>query len=155
MVLSCFVYTTRLPYQFITEATGYFKETRNSAIWEIVINIAISLICAPWMGLNGILVGSLVGGLVRVVNLIWICCRKILKISLIPVIKNYVLYCGGSFFLVFFVAKAIPINPSNYLTWVLYAIPVTLGVLAIILSVSVVFNRRQLMGIIKFVIKRK
>ena len=155
MTLSCFIYTTRLPYQLMTEATGYFKETRNSAILEIVVNIAVSLICAPWMGLNGILIGSLFGGIVRVVNLIWICCRKVLNISLLSVIKNYMLYCGGAFALVVLVYKLVKINPSNYLTWVLYAIPVTIGVSAAILLLSIVFNRKQLTGTVRYVIKRK
>ena len=155
MILSCFVYTTRLPYQFITEAVGRFKETRNSAILEIVFNVVVSLICAPMMGLNGILIGCLIGGGIRVGNLIWICNRKVLKTSLLSVAEKYLLYCGGGVGLAVLLSQVMAINCRNFMEWIFYAIPVTLIISLSVLVVSTLFNRKQLLNILKYIYKRR
>lgn len=155
MTASCCVYTTRLPYQIIAEAAGYFKETRNSAIMEVALNIVASLICAPFMGLNAMVVGSLVGGLVRVGNLIWVCNRKVLKISLWEPIKNYAIYLGFSGVLVIVISRTIGIQCENLIDWVLTAIPVTAVVTIVVLLVSAVFNFKQLQGVASHLLKRR
>ena len=157
MTASCHVYTTRLPYQMVAEAVGYFKETRNSAIMEIVLNVAVSLACAPFVGIYGILIGTLIGSLVRTGNLIWVCNRKALKISLWLVVKNFVVYVGTSSVLVLFLSKWVAGRCNGYGQWVLAAIPVMIVVSVAILAVSVIFNRKQLKGIVSSLwgIKRK
>lgn len=154
MTASCCIYTTRLPYQMIAEAVGYFKETRNSAIIEVVLNIVVTLICAPFMGLNGIVMGTLAGGVVRIGNLIWVCNRKALKISLWQAVKNYVIYMGTGAVLVITISKVIGIQCANLGAWVLTAIPVTAVVAVVILGVSLIFNREQLKGIMSHFLKR-
>lgn len=154
MIFACFIYTTRLPYQLAVEAVGRFKETRNSAIMEIVLNVIVSLACAPFIGLNGILIGSLAGGLVRVGNLIWICNRKVLNTSVVSAAKNYLIYCGTGIALAVLLPKCLAIDCESFAAWILYAIPVTLIVSVVTVCVSVVFNRKQFVGILKRVIKR-
>lgn len=155
MTASCYIYITRLPYQMIAEAVGYFKETRNGAILEIVLNVVVSLICAPIMGLIGILVGTLAGAIVRTGNLIWVCNRKILKLSLLLAGKNYAVYFGIGGALVIFMSKVVRIQCANFGEWVLAAIPVTLIVAVVILGISLLFNRKQLMGVLPLLLKHK
>lgn len=155
MTASCYVYMTRLPYQMVAEAVGYFKETRNSAILEIVMNVIVSLVCAPFIGIHGILVGTLVGGAIRTGNLMWVCNRKALKISLWLVVKNYAVYFGASSLLVFFLTKWVAERYSGYIQWALAAIPVTVAVGIAVLAVSFVFNRKQLAGILSSLLRRK
>ena len=155
MTASCYIYITRLPYQMVAEAVGFFKETRNSAILEIVLNVAVSLACAPFVGIYGILVGTLVGGAIRTGNLIWVCNRKALKISLWYVVKNYAVYFGTSAVLVFFLSKWVEGRCNGYGQWVITAIPVTAVVGLAVLAVSFVFNRKQLTGILSSLLRRK
>lgn len=156
MTASCYVYMTRLPYQMVAEAVGYFKETRNSAILEMILNVIVSLICAPFIGIHGILVGTLVGGAVRTGNLMWVCNRKALKLSLWLVAKNYAVYFGASSVLVFFLSRWVGGYCGNFGQWIITAIPVTAVVAIAILLISLVFNRKQLMGILSsFLRKRK
>lgn len=155
MTVSCYVYMTRLPYQMVAEAVGYFKETRNSAILEIVMNVVVSLVCAPFIGLYGILVGTLVGSAIRTGNLVWVCNRKALKISLWFVVKNYLVYFGSSAVLVFFLTKWAAARCGNFGQWVLVAIPITIVVAVTILAVSAIFNRKQLTGILTSLLSKK
>lgn len=155
MTFTNFVYITRMPYRMITEAVGCFKETRNSAIWEIVLNIVVALIFVPFMGLGGVLIGTLIGAIVRTGNLIWICCRKILDISLWSVVKNYIVYLGASVGLAILATQWIDFTCVNFGQWILVAIPVTIAVSVVVLCVSVLFNRKQLMGILSSLLRRK
>ena len=155
MTASCCVYTTRLPYQMIAEAVGRFKETRNSAAMEVILNIVVSLICAPFMGLNAMVVGALAGGLVRVANLVWVCNRKVLKISLWKPIKNYAIYFGVSGVLTIVITRTIGIRCENLLDWILTAVPVTAVVTVVVLIVSVIFNFKQLQGVASHFLKRQ
>ena len=58
---SCF----RIPYQTIVEAAGKFRETRNGAIIEAVLNISISVILARRLGLVGVAIGTLAATIFR------------------------------------------------------------------------------------------
>ena len=155
MTASCCIYTTRLPYQMIADAVGYFKETRNSAIMEVLLNIIVALVCAPFMGLNGIVMGSLVGGVVRTANLIWVCNRKALKLSMWQTVNNYVIYMGVGGVLAVVISRAIGIRCENLGTWALTAIPVTAVMAIAILVISLLFNRKQLLGIASHFLKRR
>lgn len=155
MTLSCYVYTTRLPYQLMTEAAGCFKETRNSAIAEVVCNIVVSLICVPFIGLNGILVGALFGGVIRVSNLIWVCNRKILKKPLWSVIKNYSLYLGVSSVMTILISRGGRTQCASFIEWIFIAIPVMLVVSIAIISISLICYRKQFIGILKYMLKKK
>lgn len=55
----------RIPYQSIVEAAGHFKQTRNGAFVEAVLNIGISVICVVKFGLIGVAIGTLVAGVIR------------------------------------------------------------------------------------------
>ena len=155
MTASCCVYTTRLPYQMVAEAVGRFKETRNSAAMEVILNVVVSLACAPFMGLNAMLVGALAGGLVRVGNLIWVCDKQVLKISLWEPVKNYAVYFSISGALVIVISRTVGIHCENFLDWVLTAIPVTAAVTIAVLLVSAVFNFKQMQGIVSHFLKRR
>ena len=155
MTLSCGIYTTRLPYQLITEAVGFFKETRNSAILEIALNVVVALACIPFMGIHAIVMGTLVGGVARIGNLIWVCNRKVLNISVWTTLKNYAIYFGSGGILVILISKVIGIHCDNLWSWVLTAVPVTLVISAVILIISLIFNRKQVMGILTHFMKRK
>ena len=107
------------------------------------------------MGINGLLVGCLVGGGIRVGNLIWICNRKVLKTSLLSVAKNYLLYCGGGVGSAVLLSQVMAINCRNFMEWICYAIPVTLIISLFVLATSILFSRKQLLNILKYICKKR
>ena len=54
-VFNCF----RIPYRTTTIAIGHYKQTRNGAIIEAVINIVVSVLCTIKFGVIGVAIGSL------------------------------------------------------------------------------------------------
>lgn len=59
------IFCIRQPYITIVQAAGKYKETRNGAVMEAIINLAISLFLINIIGLEGVIVGTLVANIFR------------------------------------------------------------------------------------------
>lgn len=58
---SCF----RIPYETVVKSVGHYKQTRNGAILEAVINIIFSLLFVREYGLIGVAIGTLIASIYR------------------------------------------------------------------------------------------
>ena len=63
----------KLPSNHVLEYSGKFEETRSHAIWEMVINITVSIIAILYWGICGAIVGTIVAFSFSSFN-IFICC---------------------------------------------------------------------------------
>jgi len=137
--LSCL----RLPYQYLVEAAGRFKQTRNGAILEVVINLCVSIIMLLYFGIVGVIIGALAAGLIRNFQYSWYSTKHILKITPFHAIKNYMVYFGAMLIAVF-VSSHLSLNgDDNYLVWVLDALVVSVVSFVIVVVVSILFNRQD------------
>ncbi len=75
---SCF----RIPYQTLVEAAGHFKQTRNGALLEAGLNLAISITCVFKFGLVGVAIGALVATVFRSFQYAIYLSRNIVKRSI-------------------------------------------------------------------------
>ena len=55
----------RIPYLALVQGAGHYKETKNAAIMEAVINIVISVVLVNIIGIVGVAVGTLVANIYR------------------------------------------------------------------------------------------
>ena len=55
----------RIPYYMITTSVGHYKQTRNGAFLEAIINIVLSVIMVTQLGLVGVAIGTLAAALFR------------------------------------------------------------------------------------------
>lgn len=58
-------YSIRTPYETMVLAANHFKQTQNSAMIEVVMNVFISIILVFKFGLIGVAIGTLVAMLYR------------------------------------------------------------------------------------------
>ena len=63
-MFSCF----RIPYKTVVDAAGHFKQMRNGALMEAILNITVSVICVNRFGLVGVAVGTLLATVFRSVQ---------------------------------------------------------------------------------------
>ena len=68
VVLAEAVFCVRQPYVTIVQAAGKYKETRNGAAVEAIINLVISLVLVNLIGLEGIIIGTLIANAFRTVQ---------------------------------------------------------------------------------------
>ncbi len=78
--------TIRIPSNTLINAAGHFRETKNRAIIEAVINLVSSIIFVQFLGVEGVLIGGLCSYAYRTCDLILYTSKEILK-------KFSVAYC--------------------------------------------------------------
>jgi len=146
--LSCL----RLPYQYMVEAAGRFKQTRNGAIFEVIINLFVSVIMLLCFGVIGVVIGALAAGLIRNLQYSWYSTKHILKISPLHAVKNYIVYFVAMFVSVF-LCTLLPLSKADsYLIWVINALVVAVVSFIVVVIISVIFNRKDLMYLYKRIV---
>jgi len=143
MATAAFGNCMKRPYQSLVEAVGHFKQTRNSAIIEVVINVVVSFVMFRFLGIIGVAIGSFVGSLYRSVYLAIYSAKNIIKISKLHLLKTYVPYFVIYAIIVIVFNKIVGV-PHNYFSWVCYAILVGVIALAIVAAGSLLFHRKEL-----------
>lgn len=153
MTAAAFGNCMKRPYQSLIEAVGHFKQTRNSAIIEVVINIVVSFVTFKFFGIIGVAIGSFVGSMYRSVWLSIYCMKNIVRISKFHLLKTHVLYFI-IYLIIIFVCTKIAINPLNYFSWVCYAAMVAVIAMVIVIAGSLAFNMNELQYLKNKITKR-
>lgn len=116
-MFNCF----RIPYRVVVINVGHFKQTRNGAILEAVINIVVSVICVYLFGLVGVAIGSLCAMIFRSCQFAFYLSKNIMNRDIKYFIKH-VLLSLGTLVVVYLISKLyIPANFDNYFSWIVYA----------------------------------
>ncbi|MBQ2285123.1 MAG: sugar isomerase [Clostridia bacterium] len=89
----------KLPSNHVLEFSGKFEETRSHAIWEMVINLVVSVFAIIKWGICGAIVGTIIALLYRGTMMIYYSNRKVLGRSIFNTYKLW-LVNGGIFALV-------------------------------------------------------
>ena len=160
LVLGSFLACVRLPYQSMVESAGHFKETRNGAILEAVINVTLSLILVNIWGAVGVAIGTVFAMAFRTIQYAIYSYRKILRKSPWLLLKRFgisiinILIIIVPYF-VFGVDEILKNNTVGYLSWILEAFVLFVIVTLISFIINVVFYRKEFINIIRFLVKRK
>ncbi len=77
----------KLPSNHVLEYAGKFEETRTHAIWEMVINITVSVAAILKWGICGAIIGTIVALAYRGTMMIWYSNKKVLGRSMFHTYK--------------------------------------------------------------------
>ncbi len=160
MLVAELFYVIRMPYQSAVYAAGHFRQTRNGAIAEAVMNIVVSVVLVFHFGLIGVAIGTLVSMLFRTLQYIWYYHLRLLEdraglrfearrlaVSVLEVA------------LIFGLSRIIPeVTDSGYAGWILQSCLVGVACALIVTGVSMIFFRPQMKEMkhfVKRVLKRK
>ncbi len=80
----------KLPSNQVLEFAGRFKETRSHAIWEMVINIVVSIVSILVWGICGAIIGTIAALLYRSVVMIYFSNKKILERGALHTYKRWI-----------------------------------------------------------------
>ena len=154
MVLAVFVNTIKTPYQLLCAGLGRFKETRNGAAMEVLINIVLSILFVKLLGIVGVLLGTFASAIFKMIYDARYATKYIFKIKSVHFIKHF-LILGGTFALCIFVGKIVSVFECiTYFEWVANATFVTIASCGIVFLVSALFYRRETLMLLNN-IKRK
>ena len=155
LLIGQFFYAIRLPYQFIVQAAGHFKETKKYAIIEAILNITISIVLVLKFGLIGIAIGTLVALIYKTIMFSNYMSKKIIHRSIWNTyIRCFISTC--EFVLIFIIFKFInyPIK-TNYLNWGVNGIIAFVISFIIILFGNYLFYKKDMKQLFKKIINIK
>ncbi|WP_434167455.1 lipopolysaccharide biosynthesis protein [Peribacillus frigoritolerans] len=158
LVLAEAIYCVRLPYNAIVLAAGHFKQTKNAAYMEAIINIVLSTLFVIFWGMTGVAIATFIAMSFRTIHYAMYLSKNILNRSIFVFVKRVAVSIIAAGITIFF-AKVVPIMVINsYIEWVGYAIVITLIALIINILLSLIFyidEMKRLFSISKKIINRR
>ena len=137
------IFCIRQPYLTMVQATGNYEATKKDAIAEAIINILTSVILINIIGINGVLVGTIVANLYRTVRYAYFTDKHIITRGMSVVVRR-VIWCVLAIFINTFtgsfIEKVIAFN-EGWIGWLIEAIIVGVTSLIITIIASVLFYR--------------
>lgn len=152
------IYCIRAPYSAVILAAGHYKQTRNGAFLEAVINIVISIILVNFLGIVGVAIGTLCAMLFRTSQYAVYLTKNILHRSIWDFIKRCFIFSAGVFVIIAIVNNLPVVVIDTYAKWLMQALTVTLIASAVVLIIGGLFYLAELKDIllmIKRLIKKK
>lgn len=157
IVMAQCVYCYRLVYYIMIKAAGHYKETQNSAVGEMLINLSLSIVLVIKFGLIGVAIGTLVATIYRTIYFVWYLSKNILKIN---VKKTLVCFVADAIAIIicYFVCENFHMLEGSYFAWFILAVKVAIicliVIIAVFISINAVFNRNLLNRIFSIIFNK-
>ena len=130
----------KLPVNSIIEYSGDFEKTRTHAIWEMAINITVSVVAILYMGICGAIIGTVAALVYRGIITIYFSNRKVLKRSQMCTYK--ILISNGLVFaLVMAVFFVDTFSNISFLQLLLNGVIHSIWIVGLYLFMNFVFNK--------------
>ena len=153
IVLAEFSYMLREPYVRMAYMAGKFKEQNLHAYIEAFMNIVLSLSLVWKFGLVGIAIGTLLAMVYRTIFQILFLRKNILFRSFKKFLKRFCVFFIPHGIVVVLCFLLLPITEFSIGRWILYTMVYAVIFLVLDIVVSILFFRKELSGIIKYVRK--
>ena len=139
-VIMNLISNAKIPVNGIIEFSGEFEKTRSYAIWEMVINITVSVAAILYMGICGAILGTIAALLYRGIVTIYYSNTKVLKRSQMHTYKILIanLAVFVSVMAVFYVDT---FSNVPFLKLLLYGAINSVWIVALYLIVNLVLNK--------------
>lgn len=126
LIMAEAIYCIRVPYQTIVMAAGHFKQTRNGAFIEAVVNIIISVVLVNYLGIIGVAIGTFCAMAFRTIQYVIYLSRNIIHRRVEIFVFRLILNIFCTTIIVLISNHITFISVTSYLSWVLYACIITM-----------------------------
>lgn len=143
-VIAQMIMCIRQPYLTVVRAAGHYKQTRNGAIVEAVLNIIISVTLTHFFGIIGVAIGTLVANLFRTLQFAIYLRKNIVNRSLKKPLLAMIWIATNTiiiYFLCRFILNEWVIN--SWFTWVLVGVVCFLIALVVTLLTAQLFYKKH------------
>ena len=148
IVLNGFLYNIKTPQSMLVISSGMYKETRWQVTIQGVLIVVLGAVLGYFFGMEGILIGSCISNLYRIIDLIFFVPKNITHRKIMPTVLRMIRACINVFIIVL-PFLFIEIKVTGYFEWVIWAILV--GIYALIVStiITFVFDMRACISLMK------
>jgi len=130
----------KLPANGVIEYSGDFEKTRSYAVWEMIINITVSVIAIMYMGICGAIIGTIAALLYRGIVTVYYSNRKVLKRSQMCTYK-ILISNGAVFAIIMWIFFVDTFSNISFLKLLLYGVVHSIWIVGLYLLVNFAFNR--------------
>lgn len=148
MCAAAAIYTIRLPYNYMIQSAGHFKQTQNSAIIEAIINILISIIFVKLFGLVGVSIAATVAMIYRTSYFVLYLSNHILRRSVKKTIKNIIVDIVSCVIMISSTAWT-KLKSATYIDWLIMAILIFAICAIEVAIVNLIFYKDNICGVIR------
>ncbi len=134
----------RIPYQNIVTVAGHFKQTRNGAFMEAILNIVISVVCVFIFGLVGVAIGTLAANLFRTIQYVLYMSRNVLKRSIKPFISHTLVFVAILVLTNVIARLCFNVNAQDVLSWVIASIETVIVAVVLTLAADILLYNDDL-----------
>lgn len=129
---------------------GHFEKTQKYAIYEALINLAVTFVGVILWGIPGALLGTIIASIFRTININWYVYKFLIPVSPLKTIKRWGICLG--LFLVIVIANTIhPVALSGYLQIALFALLTGCGMLALYGGIQFLANKEEQIMIVELI----
>ena len=144
LMITQFFCCVRQPYQLVVRAAGHYKQTKNGAMVEAVLNIIISVIAVSRFGLVGVVFGTLAATILRTAQYSLYVSKNLIKGSILSFVRLCLISAAEALATIF-LFRALPLQAAGgYLQWGIHGVLCITASGVMVLAGSVVFNRKEL-----------
>lgn len=153
LILSSVIYLIKFPHLNLAYSANKFKEIKIPAFCEAAINIVLSLILVPCMGLIGVAIGTIVAMLYRMIFHVYFTTKLIKRSQCIFYVRLmlFILFTIAGMMFCYFVIPNVQYNIVNWI-WHGFVYATIMGLILVILSL---FIFRKEIVTMKNYLKRK
>lgn len=147
------VYTIRIPYSFMIQAAGHFKQTQNSAFIELFMSLILSCCLVARFGLIGVSLGAVVAIGYRTIYFVYylqknILYRNVQKTVFMAVIAISIIAT------IWLLSRFIVFEGTTLLSWIWYAIKVFILATGITLVINIFFYKSNLILLFNKILRK-
>ncbi len=141
--LNGYFYNLKTPYGMLTLSAGKYRESRVQVTTQALLEVVFSLVLAHLIGLNGVILGSLISNIYRDVDFVFFAPKHLIKYrfseSLTMWLRNFALMA-----VVCFIGFLVPTSMvTNYIAWFIYAAIIALMAIGIVFGTNILFDHKK------------
>lgn len=131
---------SKMPANGIIEYSGDFAKTRSYAIWEMIINISVSVAAIIYMGICGAILGTVAALIYRGIVTVYYSNKKVLRRSQMCTYR-IIISNAAAFVVVMLVFFVDTFSNVSFLTLLINGIVHSVWIVGLYLVVNFVFNK--------------
>lgn len=145
-VLNGLLYNIKTPQGMLVISAGLYKETKLQTTIQGLIAVVVGVILAPFFGISGILIGSILSNIYRDIDLMIFIPKHVTKTSISDTFLRIIriLVATLTICLPFTI---ISVKPDNYLKWFAFAFVVGLYAVLVVIIISYILDRNKMKSI--------
>lgn len=138
----------KLPSNHVLEYSGKFEETRSHAIWEMIINIAVSIVSILKWGICGAIIGTIVALLYRGTMMIYYSNKKVLGRRMFNTYKLWIVN-GAVFAALMAIFYVDSFSGLSFIRLLIKGIIHSLWIVPLYIGVNFIFFKRAFKNLIE------